>query len=368
MRHRSMRVRWSGLVTEAVAVGVAAAGWWVYSLRAVQSPGEPHPPKTMTEPVTDNYHGVQVVDPYRWLEDQYSPTTRAWIDTQNRYTRSFLDAWPQRPQLKRRMTELLKIESIGVPTEQNGRLFFVKRRADQDQGVLYLRRTPDGPDEVLVDPNPLSPDHAFSVSLNAVSDDGALVAYGLRQGGEDETTVHFLDVDKHTELAGRAPQGESISISPSSPTRADCITRAVGKSHGSSTTPWARTRRRTNSFSVRVMARTRSLSLTSRRAGVISSFMSCTGRQRTKPRSIGKTSRPTGPIKPIVNDVAARFIGQVGGDTLFVQTNWKAPKNRDPGDRPEESRARKLERSGSGKLCGYRLAGIGQWGDGGYLQ
>lgn len=73
MRHRSMRVRWSGLVTEAVAVGVAAAGWWVYSLRAVQSPGEPHPPKTMTEPVTDNYHGVQVVDPYRGWRTNTAP-------------------------------------------------------------------------------------------------------------------------------------------------------------------------------------------------------------------------------------------------------------------------------------------------------
>jgi prolyl oligopeptidase len=313
-------------VAEAVAVSVAA-GWWVYSLRAAQSPGEPHPPKTMTEPVTDNYHGVQVVDPYRWLEDQYSPATRAWIDAQNRYTRSFLDAWPLRAQLKRRMTELLKIESIGVPTEQNGRLFFVKRRADQEQGVLYLRRTPGGPDEVLVDPNPLSPDHAVSISLNAVSDDGVLVAYNLRQGGEDEITVHFLDVDKHTELPDVLPKAVYFDT-PIKPDHSGFYYSRGGKEprifyHAFGTDP-----ARDQLVFGEGYGADKIIIADLSEGGRYLIIHVLYGSAADQTEIYMQDLRTHGSIKTVVSDVPARFSGQVGGDTLFVQTNWKAPKNR----------------------------------------
>ncbi len=243
MRQVSLKTRWVGLGAGVVALTLAATGLWVHNLRA-QSPSELHSPMTKTEQVTDNYHGVEVVDPYRWLEDQQSPDTRAWINEQNMITQALLATWPERDQLKRRMGELLKIDSINVPVEENGRLFFSKRRADQDQGILYVRKSRGGADEVLVDPNPMSSDHTISVNFETASDDGTLVAYSLRQGGEDETTIHLLDVDKHTELPDVLPR-LSTSPSPSNPTRADCITRAAERCPGSFTTPWAPTPRMT---------------------------------------------------------------------------------------------------------------------------
>ena len=121
MLQDSLKTRWAGLRAGAVALTVAATALCFCNLRA-QSPSELRPPVTITQTVTDNYHGVEVGDDYRGLEDQQSPATRAWIDAENKYTRSFVDAWPERAQLKRRAGELLKIGSINVPMERNGRL------------------------------------------------------------------------------------------------------------------------------------------------------------------------------------------------------------------------------------------------------
>ena len=326
MRQVSLKVRRAALRVGAITLVLAAMGLGFCILPA-QSPREPEPPKSMTQPVTDDYHGVKVVDPYRWLEDQQSPATRAWIDAQNRYTRSLLDAWPERDQLKRRMAELLKIDSIDVPTERNGRLFFLKRRADQDQAVLYVRKGLAGADEVLVDPNPLSPDHTVSVSLNAVSDDGVLVAYNLRQGGEDETTVHFLDVDKHTELADVLPKAVYFDT-PIKPDKSGLYYSRGGKApriyyHAFGAVP------------------TKDQLVFGEGYGpdkIIVADLSEGGRYLIIHVMYGSAADKTeiyaqdllahGPIKPIVNDVAARFLGEVGGDSLYVQTNWKAPKNR----------------------------------------
>src|ERR1041385_8278048 len=95
-------------------------------------------PKTPIKPVTDTLHGVAITDQYRWLEDQNSPETRAWIDAQMKYTDSILRKLPQRPRIEKRLGELMKIDVMGAPTVRNGRYFFTKRRADQNQAVLYM--------------------------------------------------------------------------------------------------------------------------------------------------------------------------------------------------------------------------------------
>ncbi|HMD84065.1 MAG TPA: prolyl oligopeptidase family serine peptidase [Terriglobia bacterium] len=326
MRQVSFRTWWTGLWARALSLTLAVAALWVCNLQA-QSPPEPRPPMTMTDQVKDNYHGVEVIDPYRWLEDQHSPATRAWIDAQNQYTQSLLDAWPERAELKRRVAGLLKIDSIDVPMERNGRLFFIKRAPEQDQGVLYVRKSRGGTDEVLVDPNPLSADHTVSVTLETVSDDGALVAYGLRQGGEDEVTVHLMDVDKRTELPDVLPKADydDIAIKPD---KSGLYYARGGKAP-------------------RVFYHTlgtdlaKDLLIFGEGYGADKGFsadLSEGGRYLIIQVWHGSAADQTeiywqdlqahGPIKPIVNDVPARFLGQVGGDTLFVQTNWKAPKSR----------------------------------------
>ena len=153
-----------------------------------------------------------VVDPYRWLEDQESKETREWIDSQNRYTQSILSALPGRETLKRRLTELLKIESVGMPVERGGRYFYSKRRADQDLSVLYVRKGRTGPEEVLVDPHPMSPDKTVSVSFSDVSLDGSLIAFSVRRGGEDEAEVRWLNVETRQELPDTLPRARYFGV------------------------------------------------------------------------------------------------------------------------------------------------------------
>src|SRR5260370_24974060 len=174
------------------------------------------PPKTVVEEVKETIHGTEIVDPYRWLEDQSSPQTRAWIDAENAYTDSLLSRVPGRDALRQEVAAVMKIDAMGQPVVRNGRYFFSKRRADQDQLVMYMRKGLNGTDELLVDPLALSPEHTITVGLNAVSRDGSLIVYALRQGGEDETTLHLFDVDARKDLADMFPRARygAISILP----------------------------------------------------------------------------------------------------------------------------------------------------------
>src|SRR5712692_3350065 len=105
------------------------------------------PPTTRTDHVTETLHGVEIADPYRWLEDQNSPETRAWIAAQNEYTQSRLEPLPGRTEIMRRLSELMRVETISTPKVYNGRYFFTKRAPEQELSVLYMRKTADGPDE-----------------------------------------------------------------------------------------------------------------------------------------------------------------------------------------------------------------------------
>src|SRR5512146_104611 len=149
----------------------------VFTLTAFASDvSRPKPPATRTDNVTETLHGVAVTDPYRWLEDQDSPETRAWIEAQNAYTQQLLGTFPGREQLKKQVAQLLRIEVMGMPTHRGPRYFYSRRRADQNLSVLYLREK--GQDTVLVDPNPLTPDGSLSATFMGFSEDGNLLAYG----------------------------------------------------------------------------------------------------------------------------------------------------------------------------------------------
>src|SRR4051795_6239004 len=95
-------------------------------------------PKTKAVPVTETLHGVKITDPYRWLEDQNSPHTRAWIEEQMTYTKSLLDPLPQREWLTRRLGELMRTDRTGTPTVRGGKYFFMRRAANQNQFVMYM--------------------------------------------------------------------------------------------------------------------------------------------------------------------------------------------------------------------------------------
>src|ERR1022692_586512 len=156
--------------------------------------------KTRTDNVRETIHGVELTDPYRWLEDQNSPETRAWLAAQNEQTHAFLDKLPGRDALRKRATELTKVDSAGMPVERSGLYFYTKRLSDQEQPVIYMRQGPAAKDEVLVDSNTLSKDATAVATLYDVTYDGKAMVYGVHQGGEDESVLHVMDTDTRKDL------------------------------------------------------------------------------------------------------------------------------------------------------------------------
>src|SRR5499427_5015297 len=119
----------------------------------------PAPPPTRVQVVTDTLHGVPIADPYRWLEDKEAPETRTWVKAQMAYTMDQLSKIAGRDQVVATLAKYSRVDSRTVPALRGKRLFFTTRKADQQQAVLAMRESSDGPDVVLVDPNPMSPDH-----------------------------------------------------------------------------------------------------------------------------------------------------------------------------------------------------------------
>ena len=166
------------------------------------------PPPTQVEPVTETLHGVEVTDPYRWLEDQNSPRTRAWLEEQTAYTRAYLDAIPGREQIRERVRELMAFkEVISEPWNVGDRYFFLKRQEDGEQPVIVMRNGLFGEETVLVDPALRATGTSTAVSIVAISHDARFLAYSVRQGGTDHSALEILDLDRNTVLPDRLPEG-----------------------------------------------------------------------------------------------------------------------------------------------------------------
>ena len=154
----------------------------------------PPPPPTRADPLVETLHGVDVPDPYRWLEDIDAPETRAWIEAQNSHTRAWLDRWPGLPSMRDRLSQLIDHPRAGVPWHRAGRWFQLRNTGLQNQDVLYTMDAPDDEGRVLLDPNTLSSDGTVALSGVSVSPDGALLAYATSAGGSDWMTWRVLDV------------------------------------------------------------------------------------------------------------------------------------------------------------------------------
>jgi len=145
------------------------------------------PPAVAIKPVTESVGGHEITDNYRWLEDQKSPDTRAYIQAEQQYTDTyFAQIKTLRDRLVARLTEMQRVDSVSEPTERHGRIFYAKRLAAENQGSIYFRDGLEGSEIKLVDAGTLSADGNASVSIADVSSDGKLVVYGERHGGADE--------------------------------------------------------------------------------------------------------------------------------------------------------------------------------------
>jgi prolyl oligopeptidase len=173
----------------------------------------PPPPPTKAEPVTETIRGVTITDPYRWLEDSKSPATREWLNSQIKYTEDYLAQVKVRPEIVKRLTELVRVESYSIPVERGERYFFKKRLPQENQGSIYVRNGLKGSDERLVDATGLSADQNTSVNVADISKDGNLLVYEVRQGGADEQSIHLLEVKTRHELPDVFPPARYGGVS-----------------------------------------------------------------------------------------------------------------------------------------------------------
>ena len=144
--------------------------------------------------VLDTYHGVEVADPYRWLEDPDSEPTRTWVQAQNDLSSSWLERIPHRQYIRERLTTLWANERFGVPNERGGRYFYTYNDGLKNQPVLYSATDWQSAGETLLDVNDFSEDGTVALSGYAVSNDAKHVAYGLSDGGSDWVTYRVREV------------------------------------------------------------------------------------------------------------------------------------------------------------------------------
>ncbi len=160
-----------------------------------------HYPVTRATNQVDVLHGVTVADPYRWLEDDNSAETKAWVEAQNKVTFDFLAQIPQRDALKQRLTKLWNYERYGIPYKEGDRYFFSKNDGLQNQSVIYTLPTLDASPAVLIDPNKLSADGTVALAGLSPSQDGKLMAYGLSGAGSDWQEWKVRDIRSGQDLS-----------------------------------------------------------------------------------------------------------------------------------------------------------------------
>jgi len=158
-------------------------------------------PEARKSDQTDDYHGVKVADPYRWLEDLDSAETRAWVEAENKLSFGFLEAIPQRTPIKERLTRLWNYEKYGIPFREGNRYFYTRNSGLQNQAVLYTVTSLDAQPQQVLDPNTLSTDGTVALSGLQVSPDGKLLAYSLSASGSDWQEWKVRDVETSKDLS-----------------------------------------------------------------------------------------------------------------------------------------------------------------------
>ena len=147
------------------------------------------------------YHGTQVADPYRWLEDDRSAETAEWVKAQNAVTFGYLEKIPYRAKVRSRLEQLYNYPKYSSPTRRGELYFFTKNDGLQNQSVHYVQKGLDGTPEVLIDPNALSTDGTTRLSQFVLSKDGKHAVYGLSKGGSDWQDYRVMEIATRKTLA-----------------------------------------------------------------------------------------------------------------------------------------------------------------------
>lgn len=298
--------------------------------------GTARPPETRTDNVVDTLHGVEVKDPYRWLEDQESAETRAWIEAQNDYTASLLGSLPGREQITRELTALVRVDSYRIPQAGGERYFFHKTLAEQNLSSIYMREGLQGADHLLIDPHGMSEDQSISVRLMEVSQDGNMMAYGVRYGGEDEVTVRFYDVEGRSDLPDELPTGryDEICFEPGNggvyyslylDEGPRVYYHRMGGGSGND-----------REIEIGDYGPGKGVSIALSEDGRYLLYTVWHGSAALKSEVYFIDLEDEGRSWTVVNDIDARFEPAWGGDYIYIRTNWNAPNGRILRLRPDD--------------------------------
>jgi prolyl oligopeptidase len=306
----------------------------------------PPPPVATVKPVVDDYFGTKITDNYRWLEDAKSPETRAWINAENSYTRQYLSQIKMLPDIRDGLTALERVDEYSMPTLGGGKYFFEKRLADENQASIYMRDGWKGQDQRLIDATRLSADQNTSVNIWDVADDGSLLVYSIKQGGADETELHFLRVKEKTELPDVLPSARYMSASLSPDNKGLYYTRFTHEG----TSVWL------HNFGTPVSSDTKIFGgeYRGKKLGELDLVgASVTDNHRyliiavdhgvpatSQDILVKDLSKPGSDLIPLVYGLVAHTSATNIGDRFFLQTDYKAPNGRiveaTPGSQPAD--------------------------------
>lgn len=292
--------------------------------------------KTRKVDVVDIIHGINVPDPYRWLEKDDDPEVKKWLEEQNTLTRSVLDKIEIRNAIKNRLSQLFRIDTVGIPVPKGNRYFFEERRGIDDLDVLYVQDGLNGSPRVLIDLNILSEDKSTILHEWSPSNDGKLVAYGLSEAANDQANIYVLNVETgeklpdiipaeiypsqivwspdgsgfwYTHRHPDAPKGEEKFHQKLYYHKLGCDFRddpmVFGEAVAKEDIPWAEVSKDGRYFLVTVYKLSGKVEST---ALYLYDFRS-------------KTKRFT----PVVDGIEALFFGTLHRDRLYIQTNHNAP-------------------------------------------
>ena len=160
-------------------------------------------PNTKKTDTIDNYYGTKVPDPYRWLEDDNSEETKAWVIAQNNTTQQYLASIPYRQQVKKRLEELWNYPRYTAPFREDDYYYYYKNEGLQNQSVLYRQKVLNGAPEIFLDPNKLSEDGTASLAGLRFSLNSRYMAYTVSQSGSDWRVGYVVDVNTNTMLSDK---------------------------------------------------------------------------------------------------------------------------------------------------------------------
>lgn len=325
-------------------------------------------PKTPQKPVTETLHGVSLTDPYRWLEDQRSPETRAWIEEQTAYTGKYLAGLRGRGELRRKLEPLFRTDVMTMPSVAGGRYFFMRRLAGENRMSICMRQGATGEIVTLVRPDEVSADASVSIALSHVSDDGKLMLYTVRQGGEDEVELRFFNVEKRQLLSDRLeharyfgfalrPDGKGVYYSRlfkegSRPVGTKILFHATGTAQNSDRIVFSKGTGLLPTDSVGLSEDGRYLVL----------YLEYGTSARTEVRI--KDLSKDGPVIDVTRSTDAQFRPDIIDGRIYLHTNWKAPNWRVialPASDPKLENAVDVIPEGKLPLGGFNPAGGRLW-------